>query len=81
MPIQNMNELRAFVLEEFERLRNNKSTPATANAVANLAGKIVSSINVELEYNRMIGSQPYIPLLNKKASNLLESHEEKPNET
>lgn len=79
--MQTINDLRNFILEEMNRLKNQESTPASANAAANLAGKVISSVKMELEYNKMVGATPSIPFLNKNVANLLESHKETSNAT
>ncbi len=65
MTINTVEELRNFMSEELERLRNKESTPASANAAANIAGKVMSSVKMELEYNKMVGASPSIPFLSK----------------
>jgi hypothetical protein len=65
MSINNVEELRAFMAEELQRLRNKESTPASANAAANIAGKIMNSVKMELEYNKMVGASPSIKFLKK----------------
>lgn len=63
MSIKNVEELRDFLSNELERVSNGETTPASANASANLAGKILSSVKMELEYNKMAGSNPNIEFL------------------
>lgn len=63
MSIKNVEELRDYLASELERVSAGEITPATANASANLAGKILSSVKMELEYNRMSGSSPDIGFL------------------
>lgn len=41
MAINNVEELRAFLANELERISSGEITPSVANASANLAGKIV----------------------------------------
>ena len=61
--IMNLNDLREFLATELKRCSNGESTPATANASANLAGKILSSVKLELEYNKMAGTTPKIDFI------------------
>jgi len=63
MPISNVEELRNYLANELERVSSGQTTPAAANASANLAGKILSSVKMELEYNKMVGSTPKIGFL------------------
>jgi len=63
MSISNVDELRSYLANELERVSLGQTTPAAANASANLAGKILSSVKMELEYNKMIGASPSIGFL------------------
>lgn len=70
MSITNMNELRDFMLKEMENLRSKETTPAALNAAANMAGKVMGSVKMELEYNKMVGSTPHIDFLIKEDKKL-----------
>lgn len=59
-----LDEIRAVLSDEVERLRTGQSTAATANAVTNAVGKILSSVKLEMEYLRLSGRKPDIALLN-----------------
>ncbi len=72
MAINNVDELRNYLSNELERVSSGLTTPAAANASANLAGKILSSVKMELEYNKMVGASPQIGFL-KGFSKKLES--------
>lgn len=63
MPIKNVEELRDFLAADLERVSNGDITPAVANASANLSGKILQSVKLELEYNAAVGAQPNISFL------------------
>lgn len=63
MSINNVEELRSFLASELERVSAGTVTPASANASANLAGKMLSSVKMELEYNKMVGVTPQIGFL------------------
>lgn len=63
MSISNVDELRNYLSNELERVSAGQTTPAAANASANLAGKILSSVKMELEYNKMVGATPQIGFL------------------
>ncbi len=65
MSITNVYELRDFMSEELHRLRSGNSTPSMTNASANLCGKIMQSVKMELEYNKMVGATPNISFLKK----------------
>jgi hypothetical protein len=65
MSINNVEELREFLAIELERLRTGTTTPASASASANIAGKMIASVKMELDYNKMVGANPSIGFLGK----------------
>lgn len=65
MAVSNIDELRAYLAEDLIRVSQGDITPAVANASANLSGKILQSVKLELEYNAMVGSTPNISFLGK----------------
>lgn len=71
--MKNTNEVRHCLLEEIGSLRGGKSTPARANAVCNLVGKVLASAKLDIEYHRYVqkvhtGSIS-VPLLEQKPGN------------
>ena len=58
MPINNMNDIRAILCDEIEKLRDNKTTAANVNAVTNATGKILSTIKLEIEYAKLANKRP-----------------------
>jgi hypothetical protein len=70
MAIQNVEELRNFLAADLERVSTGDITPAVANASANLSGKILQSVKLELEYNHAVGAQPNISFLGKLTKKL-----------
>ena len=75
--MKTVEELRTFLSRELERVSSGEITPAAANASANLTGKILSSVKLELEYNKMAGKNPDIAFLGKLLNNNLKKIEEK----
>jgi len=61
--IKTMNDVRAYIAKQLDALPSDDSTPAMANAKANLIGKIVSSIAVELKYSHVTGTIPHIDFI------------------
>ena len=59
----NVEELREFISRDLERVSSGEITPAVANASANLSGKILQSVKLELEYNHAAGLSPNISFL------------------
>ena len=62
MQIKNTQHIRQILTEEIELIRNGKSNPARANAIANLTGKILTSAKLDLEVHRYIGKEKPIEL-------------------
>jgi len=63
--IKNVEELREFLSNEMSKLANGEATPSSVNAMANLAGKMLQSVKLEVEYNRIVGATPNIDFLIK----------------
>lgn len=63
MAITNVQELRTFLANDLERVSTGDITPAVANASANLSGKILQSIKLEVEYNQYVGANTNIGFL------------------
>lgn len=59
-----MVDIRKFLCDEMNKVSTAESTPAIANACANLAGKVLQSVKMELEYSRMTGVNTEIKFLN-----------------
>ena len=59
-----LDDIRALLSDEIDRLRSGESTPAQSGAVTNAAGKILSSISLEMKYLHMAGRKVNIPMLN-----------------
>lgn len=58
MALKNMNDIRAMLCEEIEKLRSKKTTAAEVNAITNATGKILSTIKLEMEYAKLANKQP-----------------------
>jgi hypothetical protein len=63
----NIVELRSMLAEQMIALKNGKADPKHVNAMVNAAGKIIGSVRLELEYARMVGVTPTIPLIKHDA--------------
>lgn len=60
MSMITVEKMRETLSKEAEKLVNGNSTPASCHALANIAGKIIYSVKMELEYNKMLGAHPKI---------------------
>ncbi len=60
----NVNDLRRIISTSLRKLESGETTPAVANATANLTGKMFTSYKLEMEYAKLLGKNPNIgPLL------------------
>ena len=55
MSIENTDQVRSVLIEEIDLIKKGESNPSRANAVANLVGKILSSVKLDIEVQRYIG--------------------------
>lgn len=58
--MKNMSELRNQLSEVFSDLRNEKIKPQAAAELANVAGKMVNSAKVQIEYYALRKEKPVI---------------------
>lgn len=61
--IETINDLRDILADEIKNLRGGNTTPANVNAVTNATGKILQTVKLELEYNKLIGQTPDISFI------------------
>lgn len=54
----NLGELRSLLIDQMESLRDGQTTPANVNAMANVSGKFLQSIKLELEAHKLLGQAP-----------------------
>jgi len=66
--INTVNDLRKILSEEIAKIRAGTTTAANVNAVTNATGKILSTIKMEIEYNKLLGKTPFIPFLTEENS-------------
>jgi len=58
-----LQELRGILSDEIDKIRDGTTTAAACNAVTNATGKLLSTIKLELEYCKLVGKVPNIPML------------------
>ena len=73
--LKTVTDVRRVLTEEIEKLRKGDSTAASVNAVVNAVGKILSSVKLEIEYNKIIGKTPDIPFIRSGRKALPDSKE------
>lgn len=61
--IRNIEELRTAVLEAFEMVRDNPESVDQGKEMANLAGKAISTVKMQLNYSELRKEQPSIPFM------------------
>lgn len=63
--MKNANELRNNLSEIFEALKNGEISPKEAAEFANIAGKMIGSAKVQVEYCALRKESPNIPFLSE----------------
>lgn len=61
--VYTLDELRIVLSDSIRDLRDKEASPANVNAISNATGKILSSVKLQMEYYRLIGQTPNIPIL------------------
>lgn len=64
--MKNVNELRDNLAEVFQSLKGGNMDPKTATELANLAGKMINSAKVQVEYYALRKEQPKITFLDSE---------------
>jgi len=70
--LKTVEDLRTILADEIGKIREGKTTPANVNAITNASGKILSTIKLEIEYNKLHGSVPTIGFLGNGKKKLAE---------
>ena len=70
--LRTVNDIRVMLVDEIQKLRSGDTTAANVNAIVNATGKILSTIKVEIEYNKLLGKTPQIPFIEAGRKNLPE---------
>jgi len=63
MKIQNIKQLRDDLSKVYEDLRSGKLEPREAKEINNTAGKLISTVKVQLDYAGLRGEKPEIDFL------------------
>lgn len=64
--IKNVQDLTDSLVGNYEQLINGTLVPKTAKEISNMAGKIIGSAKVNLEYNKLMKLKRKIPFLDVK---------------
>ncbi len=59
----NINDIREDLMGDVIRLRAGETSAANVNAICNAYGKILQTVKMQMEYARLTGQTPEIPLL------------------
>ncbi len=54
LELKDTENIRRVLTEEIELIKDGKSTPARANAISNLVGKILNSVKLDIEVHKYI---------------------------
>jgi hypothetical protein len=69
------------LLSVYSELKEGKIDKSTADALANVAGKVINSLKVQLEYNSLKSTIDRVQLLESEPVNLLLKVDDKKTET
>jgi len=61
--MQNIRELRESLAENYELMKQQKMSLKLGKELANTAGKLIGTLKVELEYNKLTDTKPNIEFL------------------
>jgi hypothetical protein len=59
----NISQLREELSEVIQGVKAGTMNVASANAIVNASGKILSTVKAEMEYCKLLGKTPEIPML------------------
>lgn len=68
--VKNLNQLRDALAEELRKVASGEINASSANAVANIAGKIISSVKLEMEYHKLSGVQSSIDFVSNNVKRI-----------
>lgn len=63
--MKNITELRNSLLENYEKMKSKNMDLKVGKELANTAGKILSTVNIELKYQQINGVKEKINFLEK----------------
>jgi hypothetical protein len=63
--MKNITDLRNSLVDNYEKMKTKQMELKDGKELANTAGKILSSINIELKYNDILGLKTKIDFLEK----------------
>lgn len=58
-----VDEIRVILSQAIDDLREDRSSAANVNAITNAAGKILNTLKLQIEYQRLTGRQQPISML------------------
>lgn len=58
--LKTIDDLRSILSDEISKLQRGETSAANVNAITNASGKILSSVKLEIEYNKLLGKVPEI---------------------
>jgi hypothetical protein len=62
--MKNINEVRDELIEAFEMVKKDPRRVPQGKELGNIAGKIINSVKIQLEYSAQRKERPEIPFLN-----------------
>jgi len=78
MQLDDMDDVREVLRQQIMKLDNGESNPAVANAIFNGVNKILSTVKLEMDYQRYINKyEGPMPLVLERIKLLQATHPEK----
>lgn len=64
MSTKNSQDVIDYISDQLDKLSDQSLTPASANAAANLIGKMMYNVKLKMDYHKMLGKSPNIDFFN-----------------
>jgi hypothetical protein len=61
--VHSLSELQAILSDQIDRVAADETTPAKVNAVVNATATILRTVKMQMDYAKLVGRTPVIPLL------------------
>ena len=66
----NVEQLKTMLVDVLEKVASGELTPASANSASNLAGKLLQSVKMEMDYAKLQGASPNLQFFDGLAESM-----------
>lgn len=77
MQIKNTENVRKVIADEIELVRKGDSNPARANAIANLIGKLLNSVKLDIEVHKYFAKASALKMSTNLVEEIIENKKKK----